>query len=243
MLAGNNVLSDVGVRLTAKRTTDESGRDVYHVRVNLENARELSLIGVALRTGDASLEYRGWSPDPGFPATAIVSPVTGHDGDALFIGAFGDEPISCDVVEMGTLEFTVKGDEEVSPGPDDFTLLFGEVMDAGGAVKRISGVELKIEADAVPVYGNYLADNYPNPFNPSTVIEYSIADDARVNLSIYSVTGTLVRTLVNEFKQKDRYTVVWDGRDNNGYEAASGVYFYRLATDNFKKTKKLVLLR
>jgi len=88
-----------------------------------------------------------------------------------------------------------------------------------------------------------LADNYPNPFNPATTIEYSIAEESPVNLSIYNVNGQLVRTLVSEFQARNTYTVRWDGKNQNGVSVASGVYFYRLQAASFVKTKKLVLLR
>ena len=75
------------------------------------------------------------------------------------------------------------------------------------------------------------------------MIEYSIATDSHVDLSIYNVAGQLVCTLVDGFKKRDRYRLKWDGKNNEGKTVASGVYFYRLKTDRFTKTKKLVILR
>jgi hypothetical protein len=88
-----------------------------------------------------------------------------------------------------------------------------------------------------------LSDNYPNPFNPMTTIEYSIAEDSHVNLSIYNVNGQVVRTLVSAFQNRSAYRVVWDGKNDNGVSVSSGVYFSRLQASSFVKTKKLVLLR
>jgi hypothetical protein len=97
---------------------------------------------------------------------------------------------------------------------------------------------------AVP-YVNSLSNNYPNPFNPTTVINYSIQGAGPVTLKVYNVAGQLVRTLVNEVKmpQEGGFSVTWDGRDNSGVEVASGVYFYRMTAKGFEETKKMVLLK
>jgi hypothetical protein len=88
-----------------------------------------------------------------------------------------------------------------------------------------------------------LAQNYPNPFNPTTTIKYSIRERAHVSLKIYNVSGQLVRTLENSVKEADVYKKVWDGRNDRGEAVSSGVYFYRLITKDFAKTRKMVLLR
>jgi hypothetical protein len=88
-----------------------------------------------------------------------------------------------------------------------------------------------------------LEQNYPNTFNPSTAIAYSIARAENVDLRIYAVDGRLVRTLVDEHQKSNSYRVHWDGRNNTGGSVASGVYFYRLIAGDFKATKKMVLIR
>ena len=93
------------------------------------------------------------------------------------------------------------------------------------------------------VYQNQLNQNYPNPFNPVTTIEYSIANDSHVNLSVYNVKGQLIRTLVNEFKKSNNYKVIWDGKNDRDHDVTSGVYFYRIKANEFIQTRKLVILR
>jgi hypothetical protein len=92
-------------------------------------------------------------------------------------------------------------------------------------------------------YVNALYQNHPNPFNPSTSIKYSIRERAHVSLKIYNVAGQLIRTLVNEEKNSGVYVKSWDSRNNAGEPVSSGVYFYRLVTKEFTKTKKMVLIR
>ncbi len=88
-----------------------------------------------------------------------------------------------------------------------------------------------------------LAQNYPNPFNPVTNLTYSLAERVHVSIVVYDVGGRRLRTLVNEIQAPNRYTVVWDGRDDAGIELASGVYFVRYAAGGHRFTKKAVLLR
>jgi hypothetical protein len=83
-----------------------------------------------------------------------------------------------------------------------------------------------------------LSQNYPNPFNPSTVIEFSVINNEHVSLKIYNSIGEEITTLVNDVLPAGNYSIRW-----NAENLASGIYFYVLTTDNFKSTKKLVLLR
>jgi len=92
-----------------------------------------------------------------------------------------------------------------------------------------------------------LAQNYPNPFNPSTTITYDIPDSkvegVSVELKVYNLRGQIVKALVNEVKQPGQYVIQWNGRDEQGNVAASGVYFYRIKAGDFTSTRKMVLLK
>ncbi len=95
-----------------------------------------------------------------------------------------------------------------------------------------------------------LSNNYPNPFNPTTTISFSLKAKAselsqpiHTTLTICNILGQKVRTLVNDKRLPGVYKVVWDGKDSSGHEVASGIYFYQLKTKNFISSKKMVLLR
>lgn len=92
---------------------------------------------------------------------------------------------------------------------------------------------------------SFSLQNFPNPFNPSTLMGYSIPQgpESRVSLSIYDVHGKLVRKLVDDVQPSGRYTVSWDGKDSRGSSVASGIYFYRLQAGGFSSMKKLLLVR
>jgi hypothetical protein len=85
--------------------------------------------------------------------------------------------------------------------------------------------------------------NYPNPFNPLTIVSYDIPVAAHVKLEIYNVLGQRVTILVDETQQAGRYQVEWNSRDHSGSPVASGVYFYRLTANDFVESRKMVLLR
>ena len=93
--------------------------------------------------------------------------------------------------------------------------------------------------DEKPVITDYaLFQNYPNPFNPITTISYQIPKSGEVTIKVYDSIGKEVATLVNEEKQRGRYSVMFDASN-----LTSGIYFYSLTSGNFKETKKLILLK
>ncbi len=102
------------------------------------------------------------------------------------------------------------------------------------------GTEPEIEAPAV----TKLAQNVPNPFNPTTKISFDLAHNGHVKLAVYDVAGHLVKTLVNgPMQAKRNIEVTWNGLDEKGLRAPSGVYFYQLVTDELTATKKMALLK
>jgi len=90
-----------------------------------------------------------------------------------------------------------------------------------------------------------LSQNYPNPFNLNTKINYSLANDIEqeTSLVILDVLGRQIRTLVKEKQSAGSYTAIWDGKDKNGHEVASGVYFCKLTAGSFIKITKISLTK
>jgi hypothetical protein len=89
----------------------------------------------------------------------------------------------------------------------------------------------------------HLGQNHPNPFNPSTAIAFDMKQKDLVTIKIYNVAGQLVRTLVNEVKDKGSHTVAWDGTNDVGNTVASGIYFYEMEAGEFSQSKKMILIR
>ena len=84
---------------------------------------------------------------------------------------------------------------------------------------------------------------YPNPFNPQTVLEYSLKDAGHVDLAVFNVRGQLIKKLVSETQDRGEYSVVWDGGDKRGAQMASGVYFARFVSGSVSMTRRLVLVQ
>ena len=88
-----------------------------------------------------------------------------------------------------------------------------------------------------------LEQNYPNPGNPSTTIQYTVPNECCVEVIIYNLMGQEVRTLVNEVQKSGSHTIVWDGSNNSGTSVTSGIYLYNLKIGDKSFTKKLTILK
>ncbi len=94
----------------------------------------------------------------------------------------------------------------------------------------------------LPKYSR-LYQNVPNPFNPTTTIQFDLARDGEVTLRIFDVAGHQVRTLVHGKLSGNRHQVTWNGLDDTGRRVSSGVYLYRLTAGDFAATRRLVVLK
>lgn len=129
------------------------------------------------------------------------------------------------------------GTYSVSLSIDDGINQSTEVKTDYITVNQVSSQE-EIVALKTELYGNY-----PNPFNPSTTINFSIEQNQQVELAIYNLKGQKVKQLVCDQVLAGQHSVIWNGKNNNGKSVSSGIYFYKLKTDNFEKTKKMILMK
>jgi hypothetical protein len=154
------------------------------------------------------------------PYTAWLTDVT--DTSAIFYGANGSQYkfISLAKDNAGNVEKTKLSHDAVT--------------------QIITGID--DDKDEIPAeYA--LKQNYPNPFNPTTIIRYDLPEESFVTLRVYNVLGQEVATLVNEKQTAGKYNIEFSTNNRNGVRMASGVYFYRLQTEQYVNTKKLILLR
>jgi len=88
-----------------------------------------------------------------------------------------------------------------------------------------------------------LRGNYPNPFNPDTNISFSLSTPGRVQIEIFNIRGEKVRTLLDSELEASQHEIVWDGRDDRGRTVSSGVFFYRMKTEDYTSVKKMLLMK
>ena len=118
----------------------------------------------------------------------------------------------------------------------DYTITT-HVISEGGELEKANFEEISYTG-ATPVTEYSLAQNYPNPFNPSTRISYQIPSDGNVSLKIYDVLGAEVMTLVNTAQAQGRYEVSFDAS-----QLSSGVYIYRIQSNDYVASRKMMLLK
>lgn len=152
---------------------------------------------------------------------------------------------SVDISNAATSYTQFSFDVWLSDTPDSLLLqieLIGEDANNIGSYALIDQLSLGGTSDVEQINQNpsdySLKQNYPNPFNPSTNIEYSIPEASFVQLKVYDVLGNEVATLVNEEQNAGVYRA-----DFSGTDLTSGTYFYRLSTDSFSESKKMLLLK
>ncbi len=155
-------------------------------------------------------------------------------GRTIFLGRTDQNGgISCslDLDDIGEMSLVVTKPNHI-PYEDSITITLAADVDDD-------------DADA-GMWSFELSQNRPNPFNPSTCIQYTVDSRqtaAPTTLKVYNVLGQRVRTLLDGQKEPGRYRVVWDGKDDSGSDVSSGIYFYVLQNGESRGTKKMVLLR
>jgi hypothetical protein len=145
-------------------------------------------------------------------------------------GNFDEDPWFC---AIGHGDFTIDSASRCAPANSGGCGLIG----AKPVGCTLTGVE-----EMTPL-ATRLYQNHPNPFNPTTTISFTLPERERVTLSIYDVGGRFVRTLIDEIVGEGLQERNWDGRDAQGGEVSSGVYFYRLTAGDKTLTKKMILLK
>ena len=154
-----------------------------------------------------------------------------------FAGPILDGYIPGDMIELRLWSVNKSVELKVSADLSD--------MQYGNAMELSTGVASVLNEGTI-VTSLSLTQNYPNPFNPSTTISYNVDASGMVTLKVYDVMGRLVRTLVDGHKisgYESGYSVVWDGKDQQGQQVSAGLYIYSLQTPTGIKTKKMVLMK
>ena len=144
------------------------------------------------------------------------------------------------IVETSELTFI---DEAVSVGLHEYFITVNyDEYESGPS--NIVEVYMTSSIDLLCPIKTELTSIYPNPFNPTTTISFSVAQTPSfVTLDIYNVKGQKVKQLVNDLLTVDQHTFIWNGRDDSGKNVSSGIYFCRFKSDNVIQTKRILMLK
>jgi hypothetical protein len=166
------------------------------------------------------------------PVGNWLSPLDGLDEYAdhgslglHFIGQDGTPFLVNDIFALGTPITVREGDD---PSVED---------------KGQPGLGAASSAEKPKTYDTDLASIYPNPFNPSTTVRYTLAKASDVTIAVYDVRGALVRVLVKGSVPGGEHFAEWDGTDTRGRSVATGIYFAHMTSGSFEKSQKMVLLK
>ncbi len=222
------------------------------VEIYNSNPEAVNMEGLFL-TDDPSIPDKWQFPDVEIPANGFLLVWTDDDEDqgelhtnfrlntdGEFIGLFEIDGI----IPLDTLSYGYQV-EDISLGrfPDgDDNWVY---MD--NATPGASNIYTSVyENNASQVHFN-LIGNYPNPFNPTTTIKFSLKENSDVSIKIYNIKGVVVRTLVDNKMEATYHEVIWDGKNNTGKRVGSGLYFYKMISNGnnnrYSSTKKMILLK
>jgi hypothetical protein len=140
------------------------------------------------------------------------------------------------VEDLGIAAIIISREDENSV-PNDFNI--------ANAVARLydsSKLDTGTSVDTGPAAFE-LSANYPNPFNPKTTISFDLPRASEVRLNIYDTSGRLVKSLIDDPMSAGNHQVTWSGKDRNGGEMPSGVYYYELEAGSFSQVRKMVLMK
>jgi hypothetical protein len=136
--------------------------------------------------------------------------------------------------DTGSYIYKVRAKNSCGTGPENNTVL----------VRIMSKTPVAENEDNQQLPTQYtLSQNFPNPFNPETKLEFTLPKACHVRLDIYDIVGRRVRTLVDEYLVAGYKVVNWNGKDDSENEVPTGVYFYRIKAGEFTQAKKMILLK
>ncbi len=119
----------------------------------------------------------------------------------------------------------------------------GEIENVTLAGVSISVADAATDVPGLDITGQILGQCHPNPFNPTTTIDFKIEEPSQVSLGVYSLDGRLVSVLVDEFLPAGDFTTSWNGRDRQGRLSGSGTYFYTMKAGELFTTRRMTLLK
>jgi len=207
--------------------TDEYGNEEWSQTFNTGSDEESRSVR---QTNDSGFIIAGCTDKFSYFESDILILKTDVNGNEEWRRIYGDTGVdrANSIQQISENDFVVLGFTN-STGSSDFWFL------------RL-GLETSINSNSIPD-DKILINNYPNPFNPTTTISFSLQNNSNIELSIYNIKGQKVKQLVSDHVSSGEHSVVWNGEDTNNQPVGSGIYFYKLKADNFQRVRKMILIK
>ncbi|MBN1782761.1 T9SS type A sorting domain-containing protein [bacterium] len=167
-------------------------------------------------------------------------------GNIAYIADYGGGIVILDISDPASPEFMGRYNTPSAVdgvAVDDRDYIYGADEEDGLYIVRYTGTDGIETPDVMNIKGYGLASNFPNPFNPSTAVRYSVPVRSLVELNVYNIRGQLVARLFNGEKEAGRHTAVWDGTDMHHRSVPAGIYLCRMNSGDFVKTIRMALVR
>ena len=135
--------------------------------------------------------------------------------------------------------------QDTVPATGNYTYYVTAVYDEGESAPSNSVLVEILSADEefIVPYTTRLNQNYPNPFNPRTTISFTLNQRQRVKIEVFNIAGQLVNVILNDELEAGQHTIVWNGVGESNRQLTSGIYLYRMTSQNFVETRKMILLK
>ena len=156
-------------------------------------------------------------------------------GDNQLTGEIPESICDLNIGFSNSLYFNISNNQLCSPYPSC-------VEDHVGEQDTTNCEQVSIIDETLPITYN-LHNAYPNPFNPVTTLRYDLPEDALVNITIYDLVGRIVKTLINDQQTAGYKSIQWNATNDADSPVSAGIYLYMIYAGDFRKTKKVVLLK
>ena len=219
--------------------------ELFQVPILLDQGNNVRSIEMEISYDPDVLIYHSVSWNESLTGLTLMD---SHDGGAIKVSAAGTEAMEPGSITLGWIEFEMMGtfdDYQTTITLSRSRLNENEILTDGPSGVYTNALLVVDEwgHGGVPVVFA-LGQNFPNPFNPSTLIRYQLPQEAKVTINIYDMMGRTVRNLVRSETQIAGYRqVMWNATNDLGQPVSAGVYLYVIQAGEFKDTKKMVLMK
>ncbi|MCF7919471.1 MAG: T9SS type A sorting domain-containing protein [Candidatus Cloacimonetes bacterium] len=212
------------------------------------DVNDIDAIAVYFRTeGDArdsvSFEWNGYEIPENWEIREATLADCNGDGEVNITDVLAI-CINWEKSHTGAADIVSFSEEDYIANKNNFMELYESLGDSDIEIRLKNHIADIFDLPQEEIFVNALHNNYPNPFNPTTVIRYSVSTKSDIELSIYNIRGQVVKRFRENDQDAGNYSIIWDGLNLNNNKVSCGVYFYKLVINgNLIDTKKMVLIK